>query len=128
MKVCKKCLCGLSLDNFGIDKSKDDGISIYCKSCNRDKSKQRKPESRKNTSLKAKYGITLEEYDKMFVAQGGLCKICFTATDKPLVVDHCHTSLKVRGLLCSTCNAGLGMFYDQISNLAEAIKYLKESE
>lgn len=73
------------------------------------------------------YGITVEQYNQMFVDQNGLCKICKNpkgSNEKNLSIDHCHTTGKVRGLLCNKCNAGLGFFKDDISILTEAIKYL----
>jgi hypothetical protein len=45
-----------------------------------------------------------------------------------LAVDHCHTTGKIRGLLCSKCNPALGAFNDNIEILNSAIKYLKEYE
>ena len=76
----------------------------------------------------AKYGITLTEKNKMQDEQGNKCKICyqdFSADVKP-AVDHCHTSGKVRGLLCNNCNVGLGMFQDNPVALIKAAEYLKE--
>lgn len=80
-----------------------------------------------------KYGITLHEYQKMSILQNDLCKICLQP-DKTilredgavhLVVDHCHDSGKIRGLLCRSCNLGLGFFADSPSVLEKAIAYLK---
>lgn len=72
------------------------------------------------------YGISLSFYDDLFSVQFGKCKICNLETPgKPLHVDHCHTTGKVRGLLCTTCNRGLGHFKDNITNLEKAILYLK---
>jgi len=83
----------------------------------------------RNQSLKYCYGITSDDYNKMFADQNGCCAICSTHQSefkKPLSVDHCHTTGKVRGLLCSECNLGLGKFKDDITNLENALKYLKE--
>jgi hypothetical protein len=59
----------------------------------------------------------------MHEAAGGVCQIC--GDDERLGVDHCHASGRLRGLLCSRCNTGLGMFRDRPELLAEAIEYLK---
>ena len=80
--------------------------------------------------LLEKYGITLEDYELMLENQNHTCKIC--GTDEPRgvgtwKVDHCHTTGKVRGLLCNNCNLGLGNFKDNTVVLASAIKYLNES-
>lgn len=73
--------------------------------------------------LRTKYDISLEEYDAMMESQGGRCLICKESYDD-LVVDHCHTTGAVRGLLCSRCNSGLGFFKDNKDSLANAIDYL----
>lgn len=85
-------------------------------------------EKKKSIIMKNEYGITLEEYNLMFEAQGGKCKICGvhqTQIKKPLHIDHCHSKLHVRGLLCQHCNSGLGFFRDNIEVMQLAIKYLE---
>lgn len=83
----------------------------------------------------AKYGITLEEYDARYDAQNGKCLICGSdrlriGDGKPsgrdvLCVDHHHGSGEVRGLLCSSCNLGLGCLGEDIARLEAAIQYLQ---
>ncbi len=77
--------------------------------------------------LKRMYGITLKEYNQMFVDQNGLCMICGETekNDRGLAVDHCHETGKVRGLLCQGCNSGIAFLKENISILENAIKYLK---
>jgi len=82
-------------------------------------------EKQKNTELVRTYGITLEMYNKMLVDQFFCCAICKRNMIKPLSVDHDHETGIVRGLLCNTCNSGLGMFKDNLDILIEAVKYLK---
>lgn len=79
----------------------------------------------KSAVLRWQYGITIEDYDAMYIAQNGLCAVC-KSTEK-LVVDHCHTTGKVRGLLCHFCNAGLGFFRDDLKVMHAAFYYLKAS-
>lgn len=82
--------------------------------------------------LKAKYNITLDDYDNMYSSQDGLCAIC--GTDEPkknsksysFAVDHCHSTGAVRGLLCDQCNTGLGQFRDDPDLLRNAIQYLNK--
>lgn len=87
------------------------------------------PEKHRSERLKSVYGITLDDYMKMYVAQNGKCVIC--NDEKPskgkdgLVVDHCHKQGHVRRLLCVRCNTGLGQFRDDVQLLANAIDYLK---
>ena len=64
--------------------------------------------------LKSTYGITLEDFEAMVLAQGGGCAICGATTSSPrrprLHVDHCHKTGAIRGALCSRCNGALGWF------------------
>ena len=87
--------------------------------------------------MKDKYGITNPEREEMFREQHGQCKICgdeiivgktYQHLDfhKRACVDHCHTTGKVRGLLCQSCNGGLGLFKDNKDRLLSAINYLEE--
>lgn len=65
---------------------------------------------KRNQQLKRTYGITVEQYESMLAAQNGVCAICFRGPTgvRPLHVDHCHRTGKVRGLLCHQCNWYLG--------------------
>lgn len=81
----------------------------------------------KDNYLIRNYGITSSEYDEMLEAQNGVCAICGQdeqVKTRGLSVDHCHTTGKVRGLLCSYCNMGLGLFKDDTEVLINAVKYL----
>lgn len=73
-----------------------------------------------------KYGITTEQYEARLEAQGGVCDICGDAPRESaiLCVDHCHDSLAVRGLVCSSCNLMLGHARDNRDNLRKGIEYL----
>ena len=86
-----------------------------------------------------RYGITAPQVDNMLKDNLGKCKICsmniFFGTSgnqsglkkHSAVVDHCHTTGKVRGVICWDCNKGLGNFRDDITRLKGAIKYLENS-
>lgn len=82
----------------------------------------------KDDMLKRSYGINLEQYESLLKKQNGKCAICNRThiEDKKLVVDHCHKTGEIRGLLCSQCNTGLGLFGDNIENLNNAISYLNK--
>lgn len=80
------------------------------------------------------YGITKQNYNSMLSTQNELCAICngegflMDPSHKvKLVVDHCHTSGKVRGLLCHNCNRVLGLLQDDIGSIQRALKYLEKS-
>jgi hypothetical protein len=81
----------------------------------------------KKNSLKRLYGITVEQYNEILTQQNGVCKICENPPTEQfsLSTDHCHETNKIRGLLCNSCNNGLGRFKDDISLMERAIKYLK---
>ena len=79
-------------------------------------------ERRRNKTLEA-YGLTKDDYNTMYDEQGGVCAIC--RQDLKLVVDHCHETGVVRGLLCNQCNIGLGAFCDNIDRMKTAMLYLK---
>jgi len=86
--------------------------------------------NKNHKKLIKKYGISSEEYTKMCNKQFFKCAICFgvSSKNKRLSIDHCHETNLVRGLLCDSCNLGLGSFKDDISRLESAINYLKEFE
>jgi hypothetical protein len=73
--------------------------------------------------LRRRYGITAEEADVMFEAQGGLCAICRTAPAAH--VDHCPDTGEIRALLCFNCNGGLGQFKDDPEVLRAAAGYVE---
>ena len=80
---------------------------------------------RRNTLLR-EYGLSESDYQAMLSNQQGLCRICDRKMTHP-VVDHCHQTGRVRGLLCRGCNAALGHFGDSPVTLARAIRYLTKS-
>lgn len=80
--------------------------------------------------LLRKYGIELEDYDRLLEQQAGVCAICGSPPlpgrpYKALAVDHCHETGSIRGLLCDLCNRGLGMFKDSPDLLESALAYLR---
>jgi len=89
-----------------------------------------------NTRLKTRYGITLAEFHAMIATQGGRCACCGEMSvdqsdstgKRALYVDHCHETGVVRGLLCPSCNTGLGQFKDDVDRLRSAIAYLERAQ
>ena len=71
-----------------------------------------------------KYGLSADAYWTLWREQNGLCAICGEEPERDLVVDHCHMHGHVRGLLCGSCNSGLGFFRDSASALCAADRYL----
>lgn len=77
-------------------------------------------------ALKAKYGITVADYDAMLAKQNGVCAICkFPPKRRRLAVDHNHKTGKVRGLLCWRCNYALGVLERSMPKLPIMLAYLK---
>jgi hypothetical protein len=99
------------------------------------KARAENPGYHKNVFLKRHYGITLAQYETMLEAQNGTCAICQKAETNEikgktmsLAVDHCHTSNRVRALLCSNCNRALGLLDDSPDLLSKARAYLLQYE
>jgi hypothetical protein len=142
MKTCTVCkeVCGYTYF-YRSTKSKD-GYGYRCKTCDnktrlkyRANNKEKAAESDRRKRLKWLYGLTLEEYADRLEEQGNCCAICKTTEsgvggerrDWNWAVDHCHDTGKVRGLLCSSCNRGLGMLGDTEEALQRALDYLKDT-
>lgn len=152
MIVCTKCKQPKTTNSFRPRKGSYTGCQYWCRDCERAAARDRYiPKTREKTEnpqraiakaegdskerrreriLKHRYGISIKEYDIMYQNQNGKCAICNEA--KPyggtigLYIDHCHNSSKVRGLLCSNCNAGIGKFKESESLLMAAIEYIKK--
>jgi hypothetical protein len=81
--------------------------------------------------LLTKYGLDRGDYDQMLAEQDGRCAICRalpkSSRNGLLHVDHCHQTGEVRGLLCFSCNTGLGAFQDSEERLVIAAEYLRRS-
>lgn len=117
-KACSQCGESKPKDEFHREPRIGDGRASACKSCDAVKMRER--------TLKRKYGISADEYDRMVAKQDGVCWICSQPPGpRGLVVDHCHKTGAVRALLCNNCNALLGMAEDDIPRLLSAIKYLE---
>lgn len=88
---------------------------------------------RDGVTIKGIYGITIDEYFEMLTTQNHTCKICkkeplkTKETNQRLVIDHDHSTNRVRGLLCNRCNNLLGWCSDQIELLQKCINYLENS-
>lgn len=107
--------------------------SRNCVDCERERDRKRGnrksklPNYERHRALRIKYGISPAEWDAMFDQQGRVCAICRTTNPgkKNWQTDHCHATDIVRGILCSSCNNGLGRFKDRVVNLSSAITYLE---
>lgn len=143
MKKCKECSRNRSLDEFHNSSKSKDGKQALCKPCNIEKVREwqrNNPEKYEEIwkrssnnrdwfrSKASKYDIDVDDLVSLFEETGGVCIICGGPSDRDLVIDHCHTSNKIRGLLCGPHNAALGLFNDSIEELEAAIKYLNKPQ
>ncbi len=148
MKTCKICLLEKPVEEFGIWTRKDKSIAYkpQCKICIRDKQR----EYRKNNSVHAKavdaafrkrylqtakgklssrrsawkkQGIDPDLAETYYLSHHGRCEICNVSSES-LCIDHCHTTGKIRGMLCFTCNRALGLLQDDANRLQIAYNYL----
>ena len=146
-KICTKCgkEFPATLEFFSPHSLGKFGLKPACRICcrkwqedNREEINARArarydPTKRRKELLKYNYGLSSEEYNKMFDEQGGVCAICgkpekTTIRNKQvsLCIDHNHETGKIRGLLCINCNKGLGHFMDDTNLMQKAIRYLDE--
>lgn len=141
MKHCKKCNTDKTLEEFYYDKNRN-VYAAPCKDCRiktvrlaNHKWRKENPEKEKSSNakskLKCKYGLSLEDLGSLLEKQNFACAICtrplsLRATKKASKphVDHCHVTGVVRGLLCLTCNTGIGMFGDSSDLLDAAKEYI----
>lgn len=123
--ICK--ICGKEKQIFEMKKNKEAkcGISSVCIQCHNEREK-------KHDCKFSKYGITYDKYKEILIEQDGKCAICGSGiggnrnmTEKRLFIDHNHITGKVRGLLCSKCNVGIGNLRDSPELLEKAAQYLR---
>lgn len=123
IKFCKNCGLFKPTGGFHKHKGRKFNVSDLCRDC------------RCAKAVDLRYNLKVGQRAKLLSNQNGVCAICKIGkyvsnkyTSKAhLAVDHCHKTGQVRGLLCSSCNMGLGRFKDNIDFLENAIKYLKET-
>jgi hypothetical protein len=133
--------CGHPLSEENIYYSKRDGCKI-CKMCRNANSQAAhkkwitaEPGRAREHHLKVSYKITLQDYERMFKKQKGVCAICKLPAPegKLLFVDHNHKCCPksrccgkcVRGLLCQMCNHGIGNFLDDVERMKSAVAYVQ---
>jgi hypothetical protein len=147
MKTCNLCKTQKSFSEFHVAKQGKNG-PIYkgrCKECYRKKEKEKyhsmtiesrikrresnrcnTPEYRRQYKLKTYYGLTTTEFSAMVLQQNNQCKICEEQLDNPQI-DHCHTTGKIRGILCRPCNMSLGLLKENTNTLRNMIFYINDN-
>ena len=130
-KLCPRCNLMLLRSEFYKDSSRSDGITAYCKKCKRGVNNDwrgRNPDKVNSNNIwwrrEKQYGITQDQFRILIKNQNFQCDICLEEIDDSSHVDHDHETGKVRGILCRSCNQGLGFFKDSTGLLEKAIRYL----
>jgi hypothetical protein len=146
-KYCEKCKKNKPIEEFRVQNQR--GWQFYrkgiCRECHNKRAtkywhkktstvdgKKRTKIALLRTHLRREYGITLEQYNEILESQQGKCAICgkdystiMDGKKARLAVDHCHKTGAIRGLLCNSCNTGLGNLKDDPDLLRAAIKYIE---
>lgn len=121
VKWCSGCRLEKPVEGFWKNQGR-------CKECQRAARKGTNPHASNYTAWKfalAKFGLTPDDYYRLYADQDGVCAICRKAEpERRLAVDHCHSTDKVRGLLCRKCNMGIGLLGDDPKVIARAHSYL----
>lgn len=113
---CSGCEASLPRTEFALNPRRRNGLGNYCTSCNREK------------RVIYRYNLSSDDYTKLYRNQGGLCAICLEHPESNrLVVDHCHSSGDVRGLLCDACNTAIGLLMDSPEVVINAARYLENN-
>ena len=114
-------------------KSRKDGLAAYCIPCFTKRNEKFRTQNSKiyaesmiASSRKLRFGISREDYSQMLVDQNNSCAICKKEIGWEAAVDHCHTTNKIRGLLCRNCTGGIGAFKDDVETIRKAIEYVKK--
>jgi len=129
-KKCYRCKEEKDISLFSKEHKREDGLTTKCKPCAavlyktwREKNKDTQKIKDRISYYISKYSLTKEEAIRLVEDRVGECLIC--KNKAPLVVDHCHTTGKVRGLICHACNSMLGYARDNTDTMLAGILYLK---
>ena len=125
MKLCHKCNTEKPLTEFyrRTYKSGEVKHQSKCKSCQAD---ERRYYYKPHQVTRRKLKISEEEYTTLMEKSQEGCEVCSRPLDK-ICIDHCHTTGKVRGVLCNNCNTALGLVGDNVATLTKLIQYLEQS-
>ena len=128
MRCCTHCHVDKEDSQFYRARHTTSGLQSWCKDCTKAAVKKN---SYREWKLRSYFGITEKEYWGLHDAQKGVCWICKQPESDPrksLSVDHCHETLRIRGLLCGTCNRAIGFFKEDPALLARALEYVLRTE
>jgi len=130
MKTCARCKRELPVGQFYKDRSKNDGLRIYCKRC--DKAYNRANKKRiSQRDFKRNHGTGLIYKNFILAAQGWKCPICgktLEPNSSDVCLDHDHNTGEIRGVLCRACNLYIGKFGDNIIDVSKGIMKDRENQ
>ncbi len=133
VKKCNKCGNTYELTMFNKSSVKKSKLRGECKKCQQKvrskySKKSYRPDKEKDRKLRATYNISLEDFRLMIDEQKSCCAICNKQITggQTTHVDHCHSTGKIRALLCNSCNQALGLVHENIDTLQRMIYYIEE--
>jgi len=130
-RKCNKCNEVLPVTEFHIQAGKNPNHYRFNSPCKFCANFHRNKNYHKAYLRKIKYDLSQEDYDLKLKEQNYSCAICDIHKDdysKEFSVDHCHKTGKVRSLLCTQCNSGIGFFRENITLMKKAIQYIKKHQ
>jgi hypothetical protein len=145
MKACSSCGQVKQASEFYRRQASNDGLQKQCKPCSNERVARKRASNReymrsymrsdagraacRRHLLKKKYGLTTEQFNKLLTSQEHSCACCGRkeagGRSNQWNVDHCHVTGEVRGLLCNSCNVGLGCLGDDLQGIRNALSYLE---
>ncbi len=133
-KECKDCKEIKDLSLFYVSPTNKGGVLPRCKPCENARNTKwgkENPERRKLMGQRSnykRYGITPEQVEEMRQRQNRKCAICLGEEEdtRSFHLDHNHSTLKIRDLLCGSCNRALGLVREDIKILKNMITYLEK--
>lgn len=132
-KVCPVCKQALPPEAYNRNKRDKSGLAWACRPCQRASQRKQfqKPHAKQRSwerAIERRYGITADEFNVKFAAQGYGCAVCGSDQHKGQNwnVDHDHETGVVRGILCRDCNHGIGALHDSPMLLRAAAEYLEQ--
>jgi hypothetical protein len=134
LRTCSLCERRLPAEQFSVARNTKDGLASQCRDCNAARSKKHYRATKADNVARfarehraRKYGLTDETFAAMVAAQKNRCAICVAdlGLGKGRVIDHCHTTGRIRGLLCAKCNSALGLAGDDPERLRAMAAYVE---
>ena len=122
-KTCSRCNVEKPIDRFSKRSSRPCGLQSKCKDCERElRRKYWKP----HEQIRRRCKISDELFEELM--KKNHCDTCGVEIKTKKCIDHCHTTMKVRGILCHNCNTALGLIGDNIDTLSAMISYLNDNQ